>query len=262
MKTNASSFLAIDRALANLRAHVEKLNKQRERSMVERLEVQRVLATEILPLCQASGLTVSAALISKFSQQLSDAGLQMKAPAILLNLQTVETVVTTEVDQRVFLQIPPDMQAYYTQGDPLFGAIVSEAFPSAAYDISEAGKCLALERSTACVFHLMRAMEVCLLAFAESIGVGTSNNPSWGALLEKMEVKVKKDDDFAKEALLLLRSFKNAWRNPTMHMEKTFTQEVAQAIFVATKGFMNHISKKLKQDRGNDGRESLIPIRR
>jgi len=51
----------------------------------------------------------------------------------------------------------------------LFGDDVAKKFPSASVDIEEAGKCLALDRGTATVFHLMRAMEVGLRALAKSL---------------------------------------------------------------------------------------------
>ena len=41
---------------------------------------------------------------------------------------------------------------------------VNDKFPSAAFDIDEAGKCLAIGRSTAAVFHLMRALETAIRA--------------------------------------------------------------------------------------------------
>src|ERR1700687_6353897 len=43
---------------------------------------------------------------------------------------------------------------------PPFGYDVAKAFPRASDDILEATKCYALERYTASVFHLMRAIEI------------------------------------------------------------------------------------------------------
>jgi hypothetical protein len=47
---------------------------------------------------------------------------------------------------------------------PLFGIKVFDNLSDANYDIEEAGKCFALGRNTACVMHLMRALEVALKA--------------------------------------------------------------------------------------------------
>ena len=45
-----------------------------------------------------------------------------------------------------------------------FGRSVVGVFPDPTADIDEATRCLALERPTASVFHLMRAMEVGVVA--------------------------------------------------------------------------------------------------
>jgi hypothetical protein len=52
--------------------------------------------------------------------------------------------------------------------DP-FGKEIPTQFPTARDDIEEAGKCLAFGRGTACVFHLMRIMEVGLRALGQSL---------------------------------------------------------------------------------------------
>ena len=61
--------------------------------------------------------------------------------------------------------------AYYRPAEPLFGAAVEAKFPEMSEDISEAGKCLALNRATASVFHLMRIMEIAVQRFGDKIGV-------------------------------------------------------------------------------------------
>ena len=48
----------------------------------------------------------------------------------------------------------------YEQDEPLFGAVVQSKFPAASFEIDEAGKCIALGRYTASVFHLMRVLEI------------------------------------------------------------------------------------------------------
>ena len=58
-----------------------------------------------------------------------------------------------------FLAIAPE-KAKLLQPAPPFGYDVAKAFPRASDDILEATKCYALERYTASVFHLMRAIEI------------------------------------------------------------------------------------------------------
>ena len=85
---------------------------------------------------------------------------------------------------RTFLCIEPK-QARLLIGESLFGKDVRVAFPSAIIDIEEAGKCLAFERWTACVFHLMRVMETGLHVLGDSLNLPLTTNRSWDAVLRK-----------------------------------------------------------------------------
>ena len=62
-------------------------------------------------------------------------------------------------------------RANSSRGGQLFGDDVARAFPSSKGDIDEAGKCLALDRGTACVFHLMRILEIGLQLLAAKLGI-------------------------------------------------------------------------------------------
>ena len=56
--------------------------------------------------------------------------------------------------------IPAGKEGFFDPVEPIFGLDVESKFSVMSEDIAEAGKCLALERSTAAVFHLMRVMEI------------------------------------------------------------------------------------------------------
>jgi hypothetical protein len=127
-----------------------------------------------------------------------------------------------------------------------FGPVIS-AFPSAENDIREAGNCFALDRPTAAVFHLMRAMEVGLKAIAKTLGVAYTS--SWGSCIADIEKQAtaKKSDPFFAESVADLRAFKNAWRNPTMHIERIHSEAEAERIFHAVQGFMAHLATRLTE---------------
>src|SRR5216683_4653264 len=103
-----------------------------------------------------------------------------KAAQALLNRGTAEQLefgwqylretLFTELEGRKFYG-PETEYAQYFENAQLFGLEVFNAFPRANDDVTEAGNCLALERSTACVMHLMRAAEVALRALAKALGV-------------------------------------------------------------------------------------------
>ena len=71
-----------------------------------------------------------------------------------------------------FVQVQLDRLKYLTAVAPEpFGDKVATAFPSARFDICEAADCLALERSTAAAFHLMRAVEWGMRALCVDLGL-------------------------------------------------------------------------------------------
>ncbi|MGH6792180.1 MAG: hypothetical protein ACRECF_05515 [Methyloceanibacter sp.] len=138
---------------------------------------------------------------------------------------------------------------------PLFGVEVFDAFPSANDDIAEAAACLALGRATACVMHLMRACEVGLKALGARLSVGPQND--WGSYLREIDKalneRVKQHDiqthqeQFFAEAAASFDHLKRAWRNPTMHVERTYTPERAEAIFEAVRSFMQHLATGISE---------------
>jgi hypothetical protein len=146
--------------------------------------------------------------------------------------------------------------------DPnLFGEQVAKAFPSTIVDIEEAGKCLALDRNTACVFHLMRVMESGLNALGASIGdpkLDPNTNPTWERFLARGRVELEKNPaarspewqakgDFFADALANLRAVRTAWRNPAMHVRGAYDEEKALDIFHAVRGFMRHLATELHE---------------
>jgi hypothetical protein len=58
--------------------------------------------------------------------------------------------------------------------------------------------------------------------------------PSWAA-----------DKDFLEGAVGMLQAVKTAWRNPTMHPEKVYTEEDAKRIYTNVETFIRHLATKL-----------------
>ena len=101
-------------------------------------------------------------------------------------IMELQNRITDELQLQTVLMIPFNRQEYYKHPLPLFGKEVHDAFPTAAFDIDEAGKCLAVGRATACVFHLQRAVEVGLKVLAVSLGQPFDRN-SWDAHMKDVE---------------------------------------------------------------------------
>lgn len=159
-------------------------------------------------------------------------------------------ILRLETKGRTFFQI--EDADLYSQEQPLFGENVALEFPKAAYDISEAGKCLACSRATASVFHLMRVVEVGIGRLGEALS--TELNPRWGwqklinaglepavnALPEMTEGEIHRKK-MLQQARAHLHAIRLAWRNDTMHPKEQYDPEEAKEIFGHVKTFMKHL---------------------
>ena len=114
-------------------------------------------------------------------------------------------------------------------------------------DLSEAGKCLSLGRSTAAVFHLMRVMEIAVQLFGSAIGVQLASEKNWQNILDDINKKIKSLDQKQQktkqyaEAASYLYNVKLAWRNEVMHPKQTYTHEEGKSIFAAVGMFLKDL---------------------
>jgi hypothetical protein len=158
--------------------------------------------------------------------------------------------IIDELETLLFLQVPFSRASYYEQQKPLFGSEVIAKFPRMTEDISEAGKCFALGRYTASVFHLMRIMEVGVQEFGNKIGVVLAKELNWQKILNEINKPIKamgeKKDPLAKvyaEVAAHLYNVKLAWRNEVMHPKETYMEEEAEDIFRNVKTFMSDLAQ-------------------
>ena len=139
----------------------------------------------------------------------------------------------------------------YAKG-PDFGPKFEELFQDAIFDAEEAGKSLATDCYTACVFHLMRAMEVTLGILAQQIGATIRNEHDevlpWGILLSNIKGKIDKmpkgatQDDWLR-IHSLFHSVNRAFRTKTAHPGQKYTQTEAEDAMNAVCGYMREIAK-------------------
>ena len=153
--------------------------------------------------------------------------------------------MTDDLKNRWFLYVQPDFVSLYENKEP-FGGRVAGQFPSAIVDIEEAAKCLALNRSTACVFHLMRAIEVGIKAILRVLKIGAVYS-NWGAYIAAINAAIKghTDEAFFREIAGDLQAIKIAWRNPSMHVERTYTTDQAHDIYRAVRTFIQTLAERV-----------------
>ncbi len=154
-----------------------------------------------------------------------------------------------------FFAIPKHRRPLYSD-KALFGSGVDSSFPDCTRDIGEAGKCIAMDRWTAAVFHLMRVLELGLRKLAGDLNVQIppdelSRKPM-GLILNECRTTLNKgmqssqfgknERDFYEEALAFLESAKNAWRNYVDHGRYNYSEEEAIEVFNAVRSFMRQIA--------------------
>lgn len=165
-------------------------------------------------------------------------------------LKELRTRIFDELNEREFLYVVPARVRFYKE-PMLMGKEVNDRFPKAIDDIEEAGKCLALGLGTACVMHTMRIMENGLSALANALGI--SYAPSWDSYLKQISDKIaekhknktakwKREQTFYRDLSGDLLTVKQAWRNPTMHIDRKYSAEEAEQIFNAAKSFMQRLA--------------------
>jgi hypothetical protein len=203
---------------------------------------------QALPWLDDLGLINTRHFCEKFANEITSLDIR----AAESQADTVREQLYLELTQRKFFVLHLEHVKYYT-GPALFGELVATNFSTSDREGLQAGKCFALGRNTACVYHLMRAMEVGIKSLATALNV--SKGPNWGDYLKDIERELKtpssprtpEDRVFFAECAAQFGHVKNAWRNPVMHIEETYEEEQAQDIFNAVKAFLRHLATRLKE---------------
>lgn len=137
-------------------------------------------ADDLLVSCKAMGMAVTAGAAERVCADLTRA-VQTEDGGWLFNyhaslrcrgaIDQLHGYMINEAKTLVAMMLPAASIPLYEQRDPLFGANTANKFPSLSYDIEEAGKCLALGRSTAAVFHALRCLEAGFAAMWRCLGI-------------------------------------------------------------------------------------------
>jgi hypothetical protein len=112
-------------------------------------------------------------------------------------------------------------------------------------EIDEAGKCLAFERPTASGFHILRAVELTIRLYLQSIAgfvMPPLNRQNWGEF-----IKLLKDNNAAKEVTDSLQNIKENYRNPLMHPMDTLELRQAISLFCVCQGMIEALIGDMKK---------------
>jgi hypothetical protein len=168
------------------------------------------------------------------------------------HLMDICSRIRDDCESRIYFQISSENAKFLDMNADHFGKEVRTAFGGASGDIAEAASCLALERWTASVFHLMRALELAVQTIANKIGATIEDEHGkvlpWGVIAQNMKPIIDKMPKGSPEQIkwykvqAFLETVNRAWRTPTAHPKQTYTPEEARNVFEATKAFMQELA--------------------
>lgn len=217
--------------------------------------------------CFRAGLAVTSETIAEIQSALSTPPEPNQRPLhyqwLMDKIKNVQDLVRKEAKTKVFLYVPPEKMRFWPTMDKqdVFGEEVGGAFPSAKFDAAEAGTCLALSRATACVFHLMRVLEIGLGVLGSMFSISLAHT-NWAPAIEQIESKIrdmhkdpiwkvmpdcKEQQEFYAQAASHFGILKDAWRNYTAHARGIYTEETAQRIFDNVGDFMQKLATRLHE---------------
>lgn len=204
---------------------------------------------EISEACKGFGAVVTQRLADQLIDRVSADSVTFRKLGD--EIAKLSDVFTAELQTVQFIALKPDMAALFERPQSKFSEEVIRFFPDTATDIDEAGRCFALGRHTACVFHLMRIIEVPLQHFAKSI-LPNDKKPNWDPVIKKIDAELKLplkerslpggDQNFFAEVSAHMHAVKVAWRNSVMHVDAIVTEDRAKSIYDATAGLMNYLA--------------------
>lgn len=164
----------------------------------------------------------------------------------------ITTALGDELGRHHTYVVAPGEGQLVDEGIGLFGLEIVQLFPETRQDISAGAKCRAYELWTACVMHMMRVAEIGVGALADHLAV--KRGTTWGGTIANINDALKdaarmKGDaplrTWASETGSYLNFVKDAFRNPAMHPERSFSAEEAKMIYDNTRAFMRMLTQRL-----------------
>lgn len=229
--------------LASVILSAEWLTDQEKKDVTELLQMldgccKRI---EILKVSAEISRTINAAQYAKKSE-------------INIRVSNVRDRIVEELEDCKFLHIPTQKVDYYNAAH-LFGADVTRKMPKISEDISQAGTCYALGLNTACVFHLMRALEYCVQRLGKKLKVNISvASRSWAEIVDHINLQVRalpsgkkhtKAQNVKKQRFSLAASrldhVRIVWRNDVMHPKATYDESEAFEVLTAVDAFLKSV---------------------
>lgn len=205
--------------------------------------------------CQSLQLPLSIMHIELAQAYLSENRQNLSQTRLVSYIDEIHLRVLDELQAPHFLYLPQGKIEFYEKSKKVFGQQCLDKLTNATYDIEEAGKCLAFGRSTACVFHLMRVMELAVQEIGTKLGVSLASEQNWHVILDQIDKAIRemphktRDEKEAQNKYAMCSSFlfnvKVAWRNEVMHPRAKYTEDEATDIFTSVRTFIQYLAKEI-----------------
>jgi hypothetical protein len=207
----------------------------------------------------AIGLTMTKVSANRLRKQLQNP--EFERHRLRHFMVELQSRLVDEMESTYLLSLSDKEKELYEPDLPLWSDVLIK-FPSIAYEIDEAAKCLALGRSTASAFHSIRSLEAAIRALSRCLGISDPTRAadrSWFNMLNTIKDELDRrwpgtsnrmlgDGRFFEEAYAALAAMQNPYRNATMHLDQIYTEEGARDIFNAVGGFMKRIAARLDEN--------------
>jgi hypothetical protein len=229
------------------------------RFRIAQLGILGGLLGECRDLCGQLDLPMSALHASQLADQVEGFTDNLTNNATERMAAMLGVTIENELSLRSFLAVSPEKAKFYRDNAEPFGSAVATAFPSTSFDAGEANRCYALNRSTACVFHLMRVLETGLSVLAAKFNV-PHDHTNWHNIIEGIEKAVrnmgsdpnrsadwKDQQEFFSQAASHFMVIKDAWRNYTAHARGKYTDEEAETLIINIRSFMQKLATHLHE---------------
>jgi hypothetical protein len=183
-------------------------------------------------------------------------------------LRDLERRIADELRQQVYFLIAAESVPLVAQPTSGWESAV-ERFESSKEDIIEASWCLACDRWTATVFHLMRVLEHGLRAFAGEIDPSNPvDQENWKNIIDQIESKIREMEKLPRSAdksaklqryselASQFRYFKDAWRNHVSHARTAYDYYQSSSVYAHVRDFMKTMAADFSDAGGRMGGET------
>lgn len=176
-------------------------------------------------------------------------------PTLVQGLNELRSRILAHLQSKDFFFVPSSRAKYYERPFDDFGQeVVDKFWNEAGSDMEEAGKSLALGRSTASVYHLVLVLEVALRKLAALLG--TNYAPAWDGYIKAVRRRLetpwkdrpeewRRDEAAYRDLLNDLEALKYSIRNPSMHPGQKYGVDEAVLIHGNMCRFMKHVTTLL-----------------